>query len=196
MGKAVAISTYDVDKIFKVCGACVDKGDKNGGTVKEMLQWIKLEVRDENFTAISCDGIRMATVSGKVIATDTEKEFDLYVKPVKIDKTAQCVAFILNNDKSVEISDGVNKTVFKPTVADFINYKYLLDSGKAKHPVEVCIDAKFLAEILNSIKGHNNMDRRVMLTIDADNTERPMFIQPLLHENQKVMLCTIRKPRK
>lgn len=196
MGKAVAISTYDVDKIFKVCGACVDKGDKNGGTVKEMLQWIKLEVRDENFTAISCDGIRMATVSGKVIATDTEKEFDLYVKPVKIDKTAQCVAFILNNDKSVEISDGVNKTVFKPTVADFINYEYLFDSGKAKHPVEVCIDAKFLAEILNSIKGHNNMDRRVMLTIDADNTERPMFIQPLFHENQKVMLCTIRKPRK
>ena len=195
MGKAVAISTYDVDKIFKICGTCVDKSNNGHGTM-EKLQWIKIEIRGEKFTAIGCDGIRMATVSGETIATDTEKEFDLYVKPVKIDKTAQYVAFILNDDRSVEIFDGVNKAVFKPTVADFINYEYLFDSGKAKHPVEVCIDAKFLAEILNSIKGHNNMDRRVMLTIDVDNTERPMFIQPIEHENQKVMLCTIRKPRK
>lgn len=195
MGKAVAISTYDVDKIFKICGTCVDKSNNGHGTM-EKLQWIKIEIRGEKFTAIGCDSIRMATVSGETIATDTEKEFDLYVKPVKIDKTAQCVAFILNDDRSVEIFDGVNKAVFKPTVADFINYEYLFDSGKAKHPVEVCIDAKFLAEILNSIKGHNNMDRRVMLTIDVDNTERPMFIQPIEHENQKVMLCTIRKPRK
>lgn len=195
MGKAVAISTYDVDKIFKICGTCVEKS--NGRSVaREELQWIKIEIRDEKFTAISCDGIRMATVSGETIATDTEKEFDIYVKPVKIDKTAQCVAFILNDDRSVVISDGVNDTVFKPTVADFINYKSLFDSGKAKHPVEVCIDAKFLAEILNSMKGHNNMNRRVMLTIDADNTERPMFIQPIEYENQKVMLCTMRKPRK
>lgn len=195
MGKAVAISTYDVDKIFKICGTCIGKPDKNG-VAREMLQWIKIEIRGEKFTAISCDGIRMATVSGETIATDTEKEFDLYVKPVKIDKTAQYVAFILNNDRSVEIFDGVNKAVFKPTVADFINYKSLFDSGKAKHPVEVCIDAKFLAEILNSMKGHNNMNRRVMLTIDADNTERPMFIQPIEYENQKVMLCTIRNPKK
>lgn len=195
MGKAVAISTYDVDKIFKICGTCVGKSNNGHGTM-EKLQWIKIEIRGEKFTAIGCDGIRMATVSGETIATDTEKEFDLYVKPVKIDKTAQCVAFILNDDRSVEIFDGVNKAVFKPTVADFINYEYLFDSGKAKHPIDVCIDAKILAEILNSIKGHNNMDRRVMLTIDADNTERPMFIQPIEHENQKVMLCTIRKPRK
>lgn len=195
MGKAVAISTYDVDKIFKICGTCIGKPDKNG-VAREMLQWIKIEIRGEKFTAISCDGIRMATVSGETIATDTEKEFDLYVKPVKIDKRAQYVAFILNNDRSVEIFDGVNKAVFKPTVADFINYKYLFNSGKAKHPVEVCIDAKILAEILNSLKGHNNMDRRVMLTIDADNATNPMFIQPIEHENQKVMLCTIRNPQK
>lgn len=27
MGKAVAISTYDVDKIFKICGTCVEKSN-------------------------------------------------------------------------------------------------------------------------------------------------------------------------
>lgn len=196
MGKAVAISTYDVDKIFKICGTCIGKPDKNG-VAREMLQWIKIEIRNENFIAYGCDSVRIAMVSGKTIGTDTEKEFDLYVKPVRIAKKTQYVTFVLNDDKSTEIIDGESKTVFEPPlVENFIDYKSVWNNQKAKQPLKVCINAAQFAEILNQIKGGRKADNRVLLTFDIDNTEKPILIQPLKDENQEFILCTLRNPQK
>ena len=52
------------------------------------------------------------------------------------------------------------------------------------------LDAKMLSEILNAMKdyGHN---KRVVITIDADNATRPVFIETP-DDTVKTMLCTCR----
>ena len=184
MNKSVSINASDVKKMFKVCGACIDTSG-----ARECLQYIKIEVRGNKATAIGCDGFRLATVTSDIITQDGA-DFDFFVKPAKIDKKAMFVSFTINDDKSVTMSDGATSiTTSYSTI--YIEWEHLFEMSTPKQPVKIAITAKMLAEILNSIKDYGQ-DTRAFITIDADNTTRPIFIETP-DDTVKVMLCTCRK---
>ena len=182
--KAVSINANDVRKMFKVCGACLDT---NG--VRENLQYIKIEVRGNKATAIGCDAFRLATVTSTDIITDNEPIFDFFIKPVKIDKHAPLVLFIINDDKSVTMCDGTTRLTTNYDV-DYIGWEHLYAMNAPKQPVKIDIDAKMLAEILNSLKDYGN-NKRVFITVDADNVTHPVFIETP-DGSAKTMLCACR----
>ena len=57
-----------------------------------------------------------------------------------------------------------------------------------KQPIEIGIDAKMLAEILNAVKDYGD-NKRVVITVDPDNAARPIFIETP-DGSAKTMLCT------
>lgn len=179
--KIVSINANDVKKMFKVCGACLDTDG-----VRESLQYIKIEVRGNKATAIGCDAFRLATVTADAITKD-ETDFDFFVKPVKIDKHAMRVDFIVNDDKSVSMCDGVTNITTRYLV-DYIDWERIYAMNAPKQPIEIGIDAKMLAEILNSLKDYG-YGKRVLITVDADNVTRPIFIEAP-DGSAKTMLCT------
>ena len=184
MKNYVSINANDVKKMFKVCGACLDTSG-----ARECLQYIKIEVRDKKATAIGCDGFRLATVTSEIIAQDGA-EFDFFVKPAKIDKGAMVVIFTINDDKSVTMSDCAT-SITTNYLTNYIEWEHLFEMSAPKQPAQVGINAKMLSEILNAMKdyGHN---KRVVITIDADNATRPVFIETP-DDTVKTMLCTCRK---
>ena len=179
--KIVSINADDVKKMFKVCGACLDTSG-----VRENLQYIKIEVRGNKATAIGCDGFRLATVTSDIITQDGA-EFDFFVKPAKIDKKAMLVSFTINDDKSVTMSDGATSVTTK-YLANYIEWKRLFEMSTPKQPAQIGINAKMLAEILNAIKDYGD-NKRVIITVDADNVNRPIFIETP-DGSAKTMLCT------
>ena len=181
MKNYVSINANDVKKMFKVCGACLDTSG-----ARECLQYIKIEVRGNKATAIGCDGFRLATVTSEIITQDGA-EFDFFVKPAKIDKNAMLVSFTINDDKSVTMSDGATSLTTNYLV-DYIGWERIYASNAPKQPVEIGIDAKMLAEILNSLKDYG-YGKRALITIDADNATRPIFIETP-DGSAKTMLCT------
>lgn len=181
--KYVTINANDVRKMFKVCGACLDTDG-----VRECLQYIKIEVRGNKATAIGCDGFRLATVTSEIIAQDGA-EFDFFVKPAKIDKKAMLVSFTINDDKSVTMSDGATSITTR-YLTNYIEWEQVFKMSTPKQPAEIVIDAKMLAEILNSIKDYGD-NKRVVITIDTDKEARPVFIETP-DDTAKVMLCTCR----
>ena len=180
--KIVSINANDVRKMFKVCGACLDT---NG--VFDAAQYIKIEVRGNKATAIGCDGIRLATVTSTDVITKDEQMFDFFVKPVKIDKHAKRVDFMINDNKSVTMCDGTTRLTTNYLV-DYIGWERIYATNAPKQPVEIGIDAKMLAEILNSLKDYG-CNKRVVITIDADNATCPIFIETP-NGSAKTMLCT------
>lgn len=180
--KFVSINADDVKKMFKVCGACLDTSG-----VRENLQYIKIEVRANKATAIGCDAFRLATVTSTDVITKDEAVFDFFVKPVKIDKHAKRVDFTINDNKSVTMCDGSTRLTTNYLV-DYIGWERIYASNAPKQPVEIGIDAKMLAEILNAIKDYGQ-NKRVVITIDADNATHPIFIETP-NGSAKTMLCT------
>lgn len=181
--KYVSINANDVKKMFKVCGACVDA---DGG--RECLQYIKIEVRDKKATAIGCDGFRLATVTSDIITQDGA-DFEFFVKPAKIDKKAMLVSFTINDDKSVTMSDGVTSVTTR-YLANYVEWERIFEMSTPKQPAQIGIDAKMLAEILNAIKDYGD-NKRVLITVDADKTTHPVFIETP-DDTAKIMLCTCR----
>ena len=184
MNKSVSINASDVKKMFKVCGACLDTSG-----VRECLQYIKIEVRENKATAIGCDGFRLATVTSDIITQDGT-DFDFFVKPVKLDKKAMLVSFTINDDKSVTMSDGATSITTRYLV-NYIEWKRLFEMSTPKQPTQIGINAKMLAEILNAIKDYVQ-DTHTFITIDAGNTTRPIFIETP-DDTARIMLCTCRK---
>ena len=184
MNKSVSINASDVKKMFKVCGACLDTSG-----MRECLQYIKIEVRENKATAIGCDGFRLATVTSDII-TQVGTDFDFFVKPVKLDKKAMLVSFTINDDKSVTMSDGATSIITR-YLANYIEWEHIFKMNDPKQPVKIAITTKMLAEILNSIKDYGQ-DTHAFITIDADNTTRPIFIETP-DDTGKVMLCTCMK---
>ena len=183
MKNYVTIDANDVKKMFKVCGACLDTSG-----ARECLQYIKIEVRGNKATAIGCDGFRLATVTSEIIAQDGAA-FDFFVKPAKIDKKAMTVNFTINDDKSVTMSDGATSITTRYR-ANYIEWERLFEMSKPKQPAQIGINAKMLAEILNAIKDYGD-NKRVVITLDADNATRPVFIETP-DGSAKTMLCTCR----
>ena len=179
--KIVSINANDVKKMFKVCGACLDTDG-----VRENLQYIKIEVRGNKATAIGCDGFRLATVTSDIITQDGA-EFDFFVKPAKIDKKAMLVSFTINDDKSVTMNDGATSITTK-YLANYIEWERVFEMSNPKQPAQVVLDAKMLAEILNAIKDYGQ-NKRVVITVDANNGTRPVFIETP-DGSAKTMLCT------
>ena len=180
--KIVSINANDVKKMFKVCGACLDTDG-----VRENLQYIKIEVRANKATAIGCDAFRLATVTSTDVITKDEQVFDFFVKPVKIYKHAMRVDFIINDNKSVTMCDGTTSLTTNYLV-DYIGWERIYATNAPKQPIEIGIDAKMLAEILNSLKDYG-YGKRALITIDADNVTRPIFIETP-DGSAKTMLCT------
>lgn len=181
--KTVSINANDVRKMFKVCGACLDTDG-----VRECLQYIKIEVRGNKATAIGCDGFGLATVTSEIIAQDGA-EFDFFVKPAKIDKKAMLVSFTINDDKSVTMNDGATSVTTRYR-ANYIEWEQVFKMSTPKQPAEIGINAKMLAEILNAVKDYGD-NKRVVITVDADNVARPIFIGTP-DGSAKIMLCTCR----
>ena len=169
--------------MFKVCGACIDTDG-----VRECLQYIKIEVRGNKATAIGCDSFRLATVTSDIITQDGA-EFDFFVKPAKIDKNAMLVSFTINDDKSVTMNDGATSITTR-YLANYIEWERLFEMSTPKQPAQIGINAKMLAEILNAIKDYGD-NKRVLITVDADNATRPVFIETP-DDTARVMLCTCR----
>ena len=180
--KAVSINANDVRKMFKVCGACLDA---NG--VFDASQYIKIEVRGNKATAIGCDGIRLATVTSTNVTTRDETEFDFFVKPVKIDKHATRIAFTINDDKSVTMSDGITSITTK-YLANYIEWERIGEMNVPKQPVKIVIDTKMLVEALNALKDFKQ-NKRIVITVDAANANRPIFVEPI-DGTAKTILCT------
>ena len=168
--KIVSINADDVRKMFKVCGACLDTSG-----VRENLQYIKIEVRANKATAIGCDAFRLATVTSTDVITKDEQVFDFFVKPAKIDKKAMLVSFTINDDKSVTMFDG-ETSIITNYLVDYIGWERIYATNAPKQPVEIGIDAKMLAEILNSLKDYG-YGKRVVITVDADSATRPVLIE-------------------
>ena len=183
MKNYVSINANDVKKMFKVCGACLDTDG-----VRECLQYIKIEVRENKATAIGCDGFRLATVTSDIITQDGA-EFDFFVKPAKIDKKAMLVSFTINDDKSVTMSDGATSITTR-YFANYIEWERVFEMSAPKQPAKIGINAKMLAEILNAIKDYGD-NKRVVITIDADSATLPVFIETP-DGSAKTMLCTCR----
>lgn len=181
--KYVSINANDVKKMFKVCGACIDTDG-----VRECLQYIKIEVRGNKATAIGCDSFRLATVTSDIITQDGA-DFDFFVKPAKIDKNAMLVSFTINDDKSVTMNDGATSITTR-YLANYIEWERLFEMSTPKQPAQIGINAKMLAEILNAIKDYGD-NKRVVITVDADNATRPVFIETP-DNTVKTMLCTCR----
>ena len=181
--KYVSINANDVRKMFKVCGAC-----KDADGVRECLQYIKIEVRGNKATAIGCDSFRLATVTSDIITQDGA-DFDFFVKPAKIDKNAMLVSFTINDDKSVTMNDGATSITTR-YLANYIEWQRLFEMSTPKQPAQIGINAKMLAEILNAIKDYGD-NKRVLITVDADNATRPVFIETP-DDTAKLMLCTCR----
>lgn len=181
--KYVTINANDVKKMFKVCGACIDTDG-----VRECLQYIKIEVRGNKATAIGCDSFRLATVTSDIITQDGA-DFDFFVKPAKIDKGAMLVSFTINDDKSVTMNDGATSITTR-YLANYIEWERLFEMSTPKQPAQIGINAKMLAEILNAIKDFGD-NKRVVITVDADNATRPVFIETP-DDTAKIMLCTCR----
>lgn len=179
--KYLSINADDVKKMFKVCGSCLGTSG-----ARECLQYIKIEVRGNKATAIGCDGFRLATVTSEIIAQDGA-EFDFFVKPVKIDKKAMLVSFTINDDKSVTMNDGATSITTR-YLANYIEWEQVVKMNVLKQPIEIGIDAKMLAEILNALKDYGD-NKRVVIMVDADNTTRPVFIETT-DNTSKVMFCT------
>ena len=181
--KYVSINANDVKKMFKVCGACLDTDG-----VRECLQYIKIEVRENKATAIGCDGFRLATVTSEIIAQDGA-EFDFFVKPAKIDKGAMLVNFTINDDKSVTMSDGATSITTR-YLTNYIEWERIFEMSTPTQPAKIGIKAKMLAELLNAIKDYGD-NKRVVITVDADSATRPVFIETP-DDTTKIMLCTCR----
>ena len=177
----VSMNANDVKKMFKVCGACIDTDG-----VRECLQYIKIEIRNNKATAIGCDGFRLATVTFDTITKDGA-DFDFFVKPAKIDKKAMLVSFTINDDNSVTMSDGATSITTR-YLANYIEWDHLFEMSAPKQPAQIGINARMLAEILNAIKDYGD-NKRVILTFDADNATRPIFIETP-DGSAKTMLCT------
>ena len=182
--KDVSINANDVRKMFKVCGACL-----NTDGVRKELQYIKVEVRGDKATAIGCDGFRLATVTSTDVITLDCEEFDFFVKPVKIDKHAMRVDFTINDDKSVTMSDGATSITTR-YLANYIEWEQVFKMSVPKQPIEIGIDAKMLAEILNATKDYG-YNKRVVITVDADNVTRTIFIGTI-DGSAITILCTCR----
>lgn len=184
MKNYVSINANDVKKMFKVCGACLDTSG-----ARECLQYIKIEVRGNKATAIGCDGFRLATVTFDTITKDGA-DFDFFVKPAKIDKKAMLVNFTINDDKSVTMSDGATSITTR-YLTNYIEWERVFEMSKPKQPAQIVLDAKMLAEILNSLKDYG-CNKRVVITVDANNGTRPVFIETP-DDTAKVMLCACSK---
>ena len=180
--KIVSINADDVKKMFKVCGACLDTSG-----VRENLQYIKIEVRGNKATAIGCDAFRLATVTSTDVITKDEQVFEFFVKPVKIDKHVMRVDFTINDDKSVTMCDGTIRLTTNYLV-DYIGWERIYAMNAPKQPIEIGIDAKMLAEILNAIKDYGD-NKRVLITFEADSATRRVFIETP-DGSAKTMLCT------
>ena len=183
MKNYVSMNANDVRKMFKVCGACIDADG-----VRECLQYIKIEIRGNKATAIGCDGFRIAAVTFDTITKDGAN-FDFFVKPAKIDKKAMLVSFTINDDKSVTMNDGATSITTK-YLTNYIEWERVVEMSTPKQPAQIGINAKMLAEILNAIKDYGD-NKRVLITIDADNATHPVFIETP-DDTAKVMLCTCR----
>ena len=181
--KYVSINANEVKKMFKVCGACLDTSG-----ARECLQYIKIEVRGNKATAIGCDGFRLATVTSEIITQDGA-EFDFFVKPAKIDKKAMTVFFTINDDKSLTMNDGATSITTK-YLTNYIEWERVFEMSKPKQPAQIGINAKMLAEIINAKKDYGD-NKRVVITLDADNATRPVFIETP-DGSAKTMLCTCR----
>lgn len=181
MKNYISINANDVKKMYKVCGACLDTSG-----ARECLQYIKIEVRENKATAIGCDGFRLATVTSDIITQDGA-DFDFFVKPTKIDKKAVLVNFTINDDKSVTMSDGATSVTTR-YLANYIEWERLFKMNAPKQSAKIGINAKMLAEILSAIKDYGD-NKRVVITVDVDNTARPVFIETT-DDTAKVMLCT------
>lgn len=184
MKNYVSINANDVKKMFKVCGACLDTSG-----ARECLQYIKIEIRGNKATAIGCDGFRLATVTFDTITKDGAN-FDFFVKPAKIDKKAMLVSFTINDDKSVTMSDGATSITTR-YLANYIEWERVYEMSAPKQPAQIVLDAKMLAEILNSLKDYG-CNKRVVITVDANNGTRPVFIETP-DDTAKVMLCACSK---
>lgn len=184
MKNYVSINANDVKKMFKVCGACLDTSG-----ARECLQYIKIEIRGNKATAIGCDGFRLATVTFDTITKDGA-DFDFFVKPAKIDKKAMLVCFTINDDKSVTMSDGATSITTR-YLANYIEWERVYEMSAPKQPAQIVLDAKMLAEILNSLKDYG-CNKRVVITVDANNGTRPVFIETP-DDTAKVMLCACSK---
>ena len=180
MKNYVSINANDVKKMFKVCGACLDTSG-----ARECLQYIKIEIRGNKATAIGCDGFRLATVTFDTITKDGA-DFDFFVKPAKIDKKAMLVSFTINDDKSVTMNVGATSITTR-YLANYIEWERVFEMSNPKQPAQIVLDAKMLAEILNSLKDYG-CNKRVVITVDANNGTRPVFIEPP-DDTAKVMLC-------
>ena len=181
MKNYVSINANDVKKMFKVCGVCLDTDG-----LRDCLQYIKIEVRGKKATAIGCDGFRLASVTSTDVITKDEAEFDFFVKPVKIDKHAMRIDFVINDDKSVTMCDGTTSITTRYLV-NYIEWERLFEMSVSKQPVKIAITAKILAEILNAVKDYG--DNRAFITIDAGNEDHPIFIESP-DGSAKIMLCT------
>lgn len=184
MKNYVSINANDVKKMFKVCGACIDTSG-----ARECLQYIKIEIRNNKATAIGCDGFRLATVTSDITNQDGA-EFDFFVKPAKIDKKAMLVSFTINDDNSVTMSDGATSITTR-YLTNYVEWERVFEMSNPKQPAQIVLDAKMLAEILNAIKDYGQ-NKRVVITVDADNATRPVFIETP-DDTAKVMLCACRK---
>ena len=97
------------------------------------------------------------------------------------------VDFMINDDKSVTMCDG-STSLTTNYLVDYIGWERIYATNAPKQPIEIGIDAKMLAEILNSLKDYGD-NKRVEITVDADSATRRVFIETP-DGSAKTMLCT------
>lgn len=143
------------------------------------------EAKEMKIVSINANDVKkMFKVCGACLDTDGVRENLQYIK---IGKHAMRVDFMINDNKSVTMCDGATSLTTNYLV-DYIGWEQVYTRNVPKQPVQIGIDAKMLAEILNSLKDYGYA-KCALITIDADNATRPIFIETP-DGSAKTMLCT------
>lgn len=93
------------------------------------------------------------------------------------------------NKNQFIMNDGAT-SITTQYLANYIEWGRLFEMSTPKQPAQIGINAKMLAEILNTIKDYGD-NKRVLITVDADNATHPVFIETP-DDTAKIMLCTCR----
>lgn len=161
--KEITLDITVVKKIFNTLKKSLSRDNS-----RPILQWIKVEVKEDKVNAIALDGYMM-TMSSIELKEKPDEEFDFYIQPFYMPtyRTGGIVKFSVeeNNRLSIEIKsltsrDTITYSIQQP-LAEFINWRNVIP--EVDEDLKICVDARLLTDALNGFKDSHDTKNAVWL---------------------------------
>ena len=178
--KQITIYSEKLEQLFKSLKDSLATDDS-----RPILKWIKVEVENENLTAIALDGYMMSTVKLQAMeATEFGMEkYSFYIKPFYIPKyRAGCeVTFNCDNENYIVVTvkpitkkDTLVYTFYQPT-EKYIDWEKVLPETSKE--LKVSLDA---VKLIRLLKGFESKDiKNNMVTLSFVTKEKGTGINPI-----------------